>query len=66
MEKAKYPNVPPIIGVAMSTGKISYRDLDDMSVEDVYDLIEIETVNAFNRKIENERVAAIKAASGRR
>lgn len=51
----------------MATGKVSFRDLDAfLSVEDVYDLIEIETVNVYNRNAEIERQEALKPPSGKR
>jgi hypothetical protein len=51
-----YPNVPKMIGLALMTGKASFRDLDEyMGVEDVYDLIEVEIVNARNMRAERKR-----------
>ena len=46
-----YPNVPGVIGAVISTGKATMRDLDEwLSVEDVYDLMEIVSVDAHNRR----------------
>lgn len=47
-----YPNVPKSIGAVLSNGKASMRDVGEfLSVEDVYDLIEITVVDAHNFRL---------------
>lgn len=46
-----YVNVPKIIGLALSTNKVSWWELEEkMSLEDVYDLLEIVAVNNYNQR----------------
>jgi hypothetical protein len=49
---AEYPNVPGLIGAALSTGLTSLGELTTaLSVEDCYDLLEVAAVNAHNRRL---------------
>lgn len=49
-----YPNVPRVIGTVLSAGKASAADLSEtLSLEDVYDLVEIIAVDAHNYRILN-------------
>lgn len=44
--------MPGVIGAVISSGKATMRDLDEhLSVEDVYDLLEIAAVDAHNARI---------------
>ena len=53
---ADYVNVPAIIGAAVSSGKATLHELDTIySLEDVYDMLEIATIDAHNRRIMIER-----------
>lgn len=53
---AEYPNVSRLIGVVVSSGKASYRDLDEwLSVEDGYDILEVISVDAHNERILSKR-----------
>lgn len=46
----EYVNVPPIIGMIVSDGKASLRELqNDFSLQDAYDLAEIILVDSYNR-----------------
>ena len=48
----EYPNVPPLIGYAISAGKASFEALATvLSVEDLWDILEIAQVDAYNRRI---------------
>lgn len=45
-------NVTALIGAAISSGKVSLRDLDEYySLEDVYDVLEIVSVDAHNEGV---------------
>lgn len=51
----EYPNVPKSIGAVLSTGRVSLRDLDEWySIEDVYTILEVVTVDAHNTHLLNE------------
>lgn len=53
---ADYVNVPAIIGAAVSSGKATLHELDTVySLEDVYDMLEISTIDAHNRRIMIDR-----------
>lgn len=43
-------NVPPTIGAALSYG-LSPSELDRCSLEDLYDLLEVHTINRHNQAI---------------
>lgn len=50
----QYRNVSPIIGAVLSTNRASLRDLDEhYSIEDVYDLLEVAAVDAYNMRVVN-------------
>lgn len=52
----EYPNVPPLIGMAVSTGKATMAELATvLSVEDLHNIIEIVRVDAHNRRIIEKR-----------
>lgn len=56
VELLDYPNVNVAIGAALASGKASYRDLDAyLSVEDMYDLLEVAAVDAHNARLLNPR-----------
>ena len=47
-----YPNVPPDVGFVISGGKATLAELDTiLSLEDLWDLIEILNVDAHNARI---------------
>ena len=46
----EYPNVSAAIGAALSSGKATYRDLNEMSVEDLHDILEVITVDGRNSR----------------
>jgi hypothetical protein len=47
-----YPNVSAAIGAAVSSGKATLRELQEFySVEDLYDLIEVLSVDGYNRRL---------------
>jgi len=47
----EYKNIPPTIGVIVSTGKGTLHECDTVySVEDVYLMLEVITVDAHNRR----------------
>lgn len=49
-----YPNVPGSIGAVISSGKATLVELKTvLGLEDVYDLLEIISVDAHNRRIMN-------------
>ena len=51
----EYPNVPGELGYVVSSGKASIAELDSvLSLEDLWDLIEILTVDAHNLRIIRE------------
>ena len=51
----QYVNVPGIIGAAISSGKATLAELQDIySVEDVYDMLEIVSIDAHNSKMSHE------------
>jgi len=42
-------NVPPTIGMAVSSGKVSYEALDTvLGLEDLYDILEIVLIDGHN------------------
>lgn len=46
-----YVNVPPTIGCVVSAGKATLAELDSVyGTEDLYDLLEIIMVDAYNKK----------------
>ena len=48
----EYINVPPIIGAVIATQSATLIELQTvLSVEDVYDLLEIRSIDAYNRKL---------------
>jgi hypothetical protein len=52
VELVEYRNVPQVIGAVLSRGLATLRDLDEhYSVEDCYDLLEVATVDAHNRRL---------------
>jgi hypothetical protein len=54
VELLEYQNVSPVIGAVLSRGLASLRDLDEhYSVEDCYDLLEVATIDAHNRRLLN-------------
>lgn len=54
-EYADYVNIPRTIGTVISSGKATLVELDTvLGSEDVYDLLEIITVDAYNSQIANK------------
>jgi hypothetical protein len=48
----RYPNVPHLIGIVISHGHATLHELDTIyGTEDIYDLLEIIAVDAYNRRI---------------
>lgn len=44
--------MPPTVGMACSSGKVSWRDLStDLGLEDLHDVLEIVRVDAHNARI---------------
>lgn len=49
-------NVPPLIGMAVSTGKASLTELStSLGLEDLHDVLEIARVDAHNARILDKR-----------
>lgn len=49
---AEYVNVPPTIGMVVSSGKATLADLGTvLSIEDLHDLMEIITVDNHNMEV---------------
>jgi hypothetical protein len=46
-----YPNVPAIIGRALSVDPGLIAVLDRISVEDLHDLLEVRAIDAHNRRV---------------
>lgn len=44
-------NVPPLIGMALSINPVLVGMLDDISVRSLHDLLEVQTIDAHNRRI---------------
>lgn len=48
----EYRNVPPLIASVLSTGMTTLHELDTVyGVEDIFDMLEVSTVNSYNRRI---------------
>lgn len=48
----KYANVPPVIGTIVSAGKATLHELQTVyGVEDVYDMLEVVTVDLHNERV---------------
>lgn len=53
---ADYTNVPRLIGAVISTGLATLDELDTVySIEDCFDLLEIASINAHNKRVLNKR-----------
>ena len=51
-----YPNVPATIGAAISSGKATAAELSTvLSLEDVYDLLEVAAIDAHNFRLLHPR-----------
>lgn len=50
-----YPNVPRSIGAVLSSRMATMRELDELGLEDVYDMLEVLTVDAQNAEIMRRR-----------
>lgn len=51
-------NVPPTIGMVVSSGKATLAELSSVyGLEDLYDLIEIISIDSHNQRIMNKHVA---------
>lgn len=49
---AEYVNVPPTIGMAVSSGKATMAELATvLTVEDLHDILEIIAVDAHNQRV---------------
>lgn len=58
---AEYLNVPPSIGTAISSGKATLAELSTvLSLEDLWDLLEVNAVDAHNQRIIDARNEAKK------
>ena len=52
VELIEYSNVTRAIATVVSAGKATYRDLGEaLSIEDVYDLVEIIAIDAYNQHL---------------
>lgn len=52
----EYPNVGPLIGAVVSSGLATLSELQTIyGTEDAYDILEIASVNAHNRRVLNKR-----------
>ncbi len=51
-----YPNVPALIGAAVSSGKATLHELDTvLGLQDLHDLLEIAAVDAHNRRLMSKK-----------
>ena len=54
-----YPNVPSLIAAAISSGKATLHELNTVyGIEDVYDLLEVATVDVHNRRVASKKAPA--------
>lgn len=53
----EYPNVPRAIGAVLSAKMATMRELEDLGLEDVYDMLEVMTVDAQNAALTRSREA---------
>jgi hypothetical protein len=52
-----YVNVPRPIGILLSRGKATLHELDTVyGVEDMYDMLEVVTIDAYNERIANQHL----------
>ncbi len=51
-----YPNVPGMIGAAVSSGRATLHELDTVyGLQDLHDLLEIAAVDAHNRRLMSKK-----------
>ena len=62
VELAEYVNVPATIGAVISSGKASLAEMSTvLGLEDVYDILEVITVDTHNRELIEEAIKARRA-----